>query len=219
MLKRLPALLAALLFLALPATPFALEPANLNSAKWAVQQYATSGEYGRDLAAVALQANKYVTKRVARAQPGQKLAIVFDIDETVLTNLSEMQENDFGYVPAVWNRWLAESRAPAIVPVQAVYETAVRHNVAVFFITARHENQRASTEKNLRQVGYDTWQKAYFMADDTEKAPRLYKTAVRVQIESEGYTIIANIGDQASDLQGGHADKTFKLPNPFYIVK
>src|SRR3982751_1937679 len=111
MLKRLPALLA---------TPFALEPANLNHAKWTVQQYAASGEYGRDLAAVALQANKYITKRAARAQPGQKLAIVFDIDETVLTSLSEMQENDFGYVPAVGNRWLAESRAPAIVPVQAV---------------------------------------------------------------------------------------------------
>jgi len=41
----------------------------------------------------------------------------------------------------------------------------------------------------------------------------------RSQIEADGYTIIANIGDQASDLQGGHAEKTFKLPNPFYIVK
>ncbi len=219
MLKRLPALLAAVLYLALPASQFALEPTNLNQAKWTVLQYATSGEYGRDLAAVALQANKYVSKRVTRAKPDQKLAIVFDIDETTLSNLSEMQENDFGYIPAIWNRWLAEARAPAIVPVQAVYETAVRHNVAVFFITARHENQRASTEKNLRQVGYDTWQKAYFMADDTEKPARLYKTAIRAQIEQDGYTIIANVGDQNSDLQGGHAEKTFKLPNPFYIVK
>ena len=219
MLKRLPALLAAALFLVLPVSQFAVEPANLNQAKWAVSQYAASGQYGRDLADVALQANKYLTKRLLRAQPAQKLAIVFDIDETVLTNLSEITENDFGYVPAVWKRWVAESRAPAITPVQVVYENAVRHGVAVFFITARHESERAYTEKNLRDVGYETWAKIYYMADDVEKPARLYKTNTRAEIEKDGYTIILNIGDQNSDLQGGHAEKTFKLPNPFYIVK
>jgi acid phosphatase len=27
-----------------------------------------------------------------------------------------------------------------------------------------------------------------------------------------------NIGDQESDLDGGHADRDFKLPNPFYFI-
>ena len=27
-----------------------------------------------------------------------------------------------------------------------------------------------------------------------------------------------NVGDQASDLDGGYAERTFKLPNPFYFV-
>ncbi len=219
MLKRLPALLAAALVLALPARQLALEPANLNTAKWTVQQYALTGQYGRDLADVALQANKYVTRRTARAKPDQKLAIVFDVDETTLTNLSHILANDFGYVPAVWKRWVAEARAPAIVPVQVVYENALRHNVAVFFITARHESERKATEINLRDVGYENWTKTYFMADDNDGPIRLYKAAIRRQIESEGYVIIANVGDQDSDLQGGHAERTFKLPNPFYIVK
>ena len=35
----------------------------------------------------------------------------------------------------------------------------------------------------------------------------------RVDIESKGYTIIANIGNSATDLSGGHAEKTFKLPD------
>ncbi len=38
------------------------------------------------------------------------------------------------------------------------------------------------------------------------------------QIEAEGYVIIANIGDQTSDLIGGYAEKTFKLPNPLYLA-
>jgi hypothetical protein len=41
---------------------------------------------------------------------------------------------------------------------------------------------------------------------------------VRERIEKDGYTIIANAGDQPSDLAGGHAEMTFLLPNPFYRI-
>ena len=40
-----------------------------------------------------------------------------------------------------------------------------------------------------------------------------YKTAKRVEIEAKGYTIIANIGNTPTDLSGGHAEKTYKLPD------
>ena len=45
-----------------------------------------------------------------------------------------------------------------------------------------------------------------------------FKTPVRSRIEADGYKIIANVGDQPSDLLGGHAERTFMLPNPFYRV-
>jgi predicted secreted acid phosphatase len=45
-----------------------------------------------------------------------------------------------------------------------------------------------------------------------------YKTATRAHIESLGYEIVGNFGDQFSDLVGGHADRTFKLPNPNYFL-
>jgi predicted secreted acid phosphatase len=45
-----------------------------------------------------------------------------------------------------------------------------------------------------------------------------YKTATRKHIESLGYDIVANFGDQFSDLKGGFADRTFKLPNPNYFL-
>jgi hypothetical protein len=46
-----------------------------------------------------------------------------------------------------------------------------------------------------------------------------FKTPVRFQIEQLGYTIISNMGDQPSDLLGGHAEKKFLLPDPFYRVQ
>jgi hypothetical protein len=45
-----------------------------------------------------------------------------------------------------------------------------------------------------------------------------YKSATRAHIESMGFHIVANFGDQFSDLSGGHADRTFKLPNPNYFL-
>lgn len=45
-----------------------------------------------------------------------------------------------------------------------------------------------------------------------------YKSATRAHIESLGYQIVANFGDQFSDFAGGFEDATFKLPNPNYFL-
>jgi predicted secreted acid phosphatase len=45
-----------------------------------------------------------------------------------------------------------------------------------------------------------------------------YKSGTRAYIESLGYDIVANFGDQFNDLDGGFADKTFKMPNPNYYL-
>jgi predicted secreted acid phosphatase len=45
-----------------------------------------------------------------------------------------------------------------------------------------------------------------------------YKSGTRAYIESRGYDIVANFGDQFSDLEGGFAEKTFKMPNPNYYL-
>lgn len=45
------------------------------------------------------------------------------------------------------------------------------------------------------------------------------KSQTRRHIEQDlGYDIVANFGDQFSDLKGGFADRTFKLPNPMYYL-
>jgi hypothetical protein len=46
-----------------------------------------------------------------------------------------------------------------------------------------------------------------------------FKTETRRRLQAEGRVIIANLGDQDSDLAGGFAERTFKLPGPFYQTK
>ena len=61
-------------------------------------------------------------------------------------------------------------------------------------------------------------------ADELSQVPQKscttihYKSATRAHIELLGYDIVANFGDQYSDLKGGFADKTFKMPNPNYFL-
>lgn len=217
--RTFPLVLGLSLLVAFVSPLQAVEPVNLSVQKRVVLNYVKSGSYNREIAEVALQANKYLTKRITKgAKDGKKLAVVFDIDETALTNLTHMIANDFGYVPAIWDQWVAEGRAHAIVPVQTVYDTAVRGKIDVIFITGRTENDRPGTEKNLREVGYDTWTAIYYKAEDDKRTAKAYKTALRKKLTAEGYVIVANLGDQMSDLEGGFAERTFKLPNPFYSI-
>ncbi len=204
------------LALALCAPAQVEAPRNLYLLKQELRTYVESGQYKREIADVALQASKYLQKRL-RKKDDRKLAVVFDIDETTLSNLPHLLEDDFGYVPERWDEWINQGRAPAILPVQVVYDIVVRNKAAVFFISGRRETQRASTERNLRQVGYETWTKAYFKPDDDPRKARDFKIVTRREIAQAGYQIVLNIGDQDSDLVGGFAERTFKLPDPFYL--
>ncbi|SDR75234.1 HAD family acid phosphatase [Opitutus sp. GAS368] len=224
MLKRLLPLGLALVFAvgSLPAVE-TTEPPNLYTLKQQITAYVATGQYGKEVAKVAAEANAYLVKRIPKGIPrsaktSKKLAVVFDIDETILSNVRHIQANDYGYIPKIWDTWVAEGQCTAIYPVQAVYQTAVNAKVDVFFITGRTEKDAPATERNLRQVGYETWSRIIYKPADFAESTRAFKIDVRRKLAAEGYLIILNMGDQDSDLLGGYSERIFKLPNPFYIV-
>lgn len=150
----------------------------------------------RDCRAVMDAALPYLKERIADAGPGEKQAIVLDIDNTSL-------ETDFGF----------SYPQPANRPVLEAARYAQEHGVALFFVTARPGIIEAPTEWNLAHAGYESSGLYVRGFLDLFKNVAEYKTEQRAEIESKGYTIIANIGNSATDLSGGHAEKTFKLPD------
>lgn len=120
-----------------------------------------------------------------RLRPGEKQAVVLDIDNTSL-------ETDFGF----------SYPQPANRPVLEVAEYAQEHGVALFFVTARPGIIEAPTEWNLAHAGYESSGLYVRGFLDLFKDVAEYKTEQRAEIESKGYTIIANIGNSASDLSG-----------------
>jgi predicted secreted acid phosphatase len=92
--------------------------------------------------------------------------------------------------------------------------------VAVVFLTGRRAPEEvAGTVRNLKLQGMGEYEKIIFQgASDTAATAAERKRLRRIQLEKVGWTIIASFGDQGSDLAGGHAERIFKLPNPFYEV-
>ncbi|MGA5421777.1 HAD family acid phosphatase [Streptomyces lavendulocolor] len=151
----------------------------------------------RDVATALAQARPYIEQRTASTS-GQKLAVVLDIDNTSL-------ETDFHYF------W--EYPTPAVRPVLDLVRYADSRGVDVFFVTARPGILHAPTAYNLKAVGYPV--DGLYVRDlpDLFDEVSAYKTAKRGEIEAKGYTIIANIGNRPTDLVGGRAERTFKLPD------
>lgn len=193
----------------------ATEPRNLSELKREILHYVDGGDYERDVERVATAAAGWIERRAARGGD-ERLAVVFDVDETLLSNLPSMTATDFGYVPAVWEAWVDEGRAPAIESVREVYERARRLGVTVFFITGRAERGREGTERNLRAIGCSEYEALICKPEGSAVTTGEFKRAERERIAAEGFVIIANIGDQESDFFGGGAERGFKVPAPFY---
>lgn len=190
------------------------EPPNLSPHKRQIRAYVETGQYMRDLDAVASSARSWVEQRAAKG--GEKLTVVFDLDETLLFNWPHISAMDFGYVPSAWDRWVDEAKAPAIDPVREVYRTARRLGVEVVYITGRPESQREGTERNLKAIECADHAVLICKPPTHRGSSAAFKTAARHRLISEGRTIIANIGDQFADLEGGASERIFKLPNAFY---
>ncbi|QUQ66094.1 HAD superfamily, subfamily IIIB (Acid phosphatase) [Kutzneria sp. CA-103260] len=145
-----------------------------------------------DVTAVTDQASAYLQQRLST--PGGKTAIVLDIDNTSL---------ETHYHPFTM---------PAVPPTLALVELAKSKGASVFFVTDRFEVLRTPTKSSLTGVGYPV--DGLSMRPNFNTDPvQVNKTNARAAIEAQGYTIVANIGNNTTDLDGGHAERTFKLPD------
>lgn len=195
-------------------------PYNLGLLKEKETAYHNSGQYMAQFTAVAERAQHYLPQAVKNAKPGEKLAIVFDIDETCLSNWEFLQEYDYAVTMGLFEPWAKRSADPALPPTFALYQEARKLGVTVFFITGRPEVLREGTKRNLWRTGYREYAELYMKPSNYTDASIIpFKSGSRRAIEAKGYRIVLNIGDQWSDLEGGYAARTFKLPNPFYYIR
>jgi predicted secreted acid phosphatase len=213
------------------------EPQNLAEFEKQLIDYHDSGAYEHDLQEVASQAIDYIQRRAAEVI---KPALVLDIDETSLSNWAKLRANQFAFFPTGVchlpkgpcgeDSWERMAIATPIQATHDIYAAARSASVTVFFITGRQKKFHRATVKNLRDAGYTEFADVLMEPDGSHfNSAADFKSVQREKIEQAGYTIIANVGDQCSDLvanagdpcsdlSGKRAEQAFLLPNPFYRI-
>ncbi|HEY0238280.1 MAG TPA: HAD family acid phosphatase [Friedmanniella sp.] len=172
--------------------------------------------------------------RALRRHQGKRPTLVFDTDDTTLfTYDMEVAAMHFNFDPALQDEWVQEERFPATPAMAAYVRKAQRIGYTIVGITGRSAGQKSATLGNLAKVGYgDAFTGANFYTKWSGTRPSYltckvatacttveYKAGTRRYLErSKDLQIVASYGDQWSDLMGGHADHSVKLPNPTYYL-
>ncbi|WP_329298961.1 Secreted acid phosphatase [Streptomyces sp. NBC_00659] len=201
-----------------------------------VYQASPDSPYAKDLARLDASAKRYIDQAAHKAHHRHgKPAVVFDIDDTLLLSLDYEKKTNYTYNSASWAAYVAQADRPAVFGSPDLVKYAASKGVEVFYNSGLKESQRVSAVDNLKKVGVDiNLDASHMFLKDAANPPAYlsgcataaawncttvqYKAGTRKHIESLGYDIVANFGDQYSDLDGGYADKTYKLPNPTYFV-
>lgn len=213
----------------------------------ALHTYGPDSAYVHEMAGLEADATKYLDRRLRTYHGDAKPAVLFDVDDTLLNTYAYEIYANFGYDPGQ-NADFVTSPSYDLPEVPGMGELVGHlqdEGYTVFFLTGRPEDQREGTEQDLTARGFplssgpvageaenpnnlylkgetapNVW-KSWFTCDtegDAHCTTIERKSQTRAHIESLGYDIVGNFGDQYSDLTGGYADKTFKLPNPMYYL-
>ncbi len=161
------------------------------------------------------------------------LAVIVDIDETVLDN-SPYQitavKNGKTFDPKDWKTWTDKASAKASPGARDFLLAARDGGCEVFYITNRDQSERASTLKNLQDVGFPNADDLHLLLMDGTSD----KTARRAQVAST-HAVLLLVGDQLRDFDERFKDRSVNngknvvdamadslsqyfilLPNPMY---
>ncbi|XP_057450720.1 acid phosphatase 1-like isoform X2 [Lotus japonicus] len=187
-----------------------------------VKNYMTGGQYERDLQLVTEQILLYASE-ITRAGDGFD-AWILDVDDTCISNMTYYRARKFGCKPfdsAIFKAWIMKGICPANQAILGLFKTLKERGFKVFLLTGRYEATLGKiTTDNLHNQGFIGYERLILRTEQYigQRAVR-YKSAIRKEIEGQGYRIWGNVGDQWSDLQGEClGNRTFKIPNPMYHI-
>jgi len=168
----------------------------------------TSAEYR----ACCLQAYNLASLRLAAAvakstAPPNTLAVVLDLDETVLDNgafQSMMIRSRLAYDQRLWDLWESEhwDKWELVPGAKEFILEAQKAGVHVVYISNRNEKFRPQTKQGLERLGLPLVDEAHLkLASDTSD-----KTARRTEAE-KAHTVVLHVGDNLRDF-----DEAFRAP-------
>ena len=170
----------------------------------------TSAEYRAlayqafDLAKLRLDQTLAKQKNVRAAKP---MAIVVDVDETVLDNSrfqAELILRGVGYTPQAWQAWCDRAEAGAVPGAAEFLNYAFSKGVRVFYITNRRQPEKAGTMTNLKNAGFPNVSEETVMIRENASPS---KEARREKVRA-GHRLVMLVGDNLNDFNDNFSGKS-----------
>jgi 5'-nucleotidase (lipoprotein e(P4) family) len=172
--------------------------------------------YAAEYQALCYQAYNVAKERVSQLRakfPKKKnMAVVVDIDETVLNNspYQALVIEKNSHFPKCWDTWCEQAAAKPVPGAVSFLKYADSLGFQVFYVTNRSMKLKAATMKNLREFDFPqvTDGHVYMKTTTSDKEPRR-------QTISKKYDIVLLAGDNLGDLY----EATGKYPQRNQKVK
>jgi len=182
--------------------------------------YIESGQYQKDVKRSVQDCESKLAKWHAQQQSEHitNPVAVFDIDETLLSNIDMIQKNHHQLTKEQFTEQIGSSHPTAIVPTIELLREMKSMGMTIVLITGRTEGLKATTEHQLMQAGISKADYSQLICAPDEDIKGDFKERARQSIEQAGAKVVFNVSDQQQDLQGKSMQIACQLPNPFYSV-
>ena len=189
---------------------------NLRVAKDRVKDYYESGKYDEEMDSIFSDAKD----QIKNIKIKNNSTVIFDVDDTALSNYEISKKLDFGYDYKIVQDWVMSAKLPAIKQTKDFFDFLKSKNIKRIFLTSRNYDEYDATYKNLVDQGYTGFDTLIVRSkSDKDLGSQKFKTKERENLNKAGYEIIATVGDQWTDLNGGFSGIKIKVPNYLYKVK
>lgn len=193
----------------------------------AIRKYGSSGRFTADRRIIAAAARAQLASIIESRCPfgptqcrSENLAIVVDIDDTLLNWYPKFSRHDFLLKPAGRQAAVRACATPVISPVRELVRDAQTAGIAVLLVTGRREPARADTEDCLKRRGIGEVDALVMRTDAQDRLPAIeYKQQAYRKLLKQGWFPVLSIGDQRGDLVGGTDTSRFLLTNPMYVSR
>ena len=157
----------------------------------------------------------------------KNLAVVMDLDETVLDNSGYqifLSESNQSYNPKTWDDWVVKEKANLVPGAQEFIKNLRKKNIQLIFISNRMDLRLEETKRNMDALGVLGSDDIFLLRLDkadkkTVRRDEIFNSTGRMEGKKR-YKVIAYFGDAMGDFPTDKESKFgteyFILPNPMY---
>jgi 5'-nucleotidase (lipoprotein e(P4) family) len=193
-----------------------------NDVRWVRE----SGEYATLCTQTFQLAQDAVREQIKNAN-GKKMAVVMDLDETVMDNSLyqvERHRQGLGFTQNSWSDWVKRENAELVPGAKSFIDFLRKQPVRLIFLSNRMNENLAATKSNLRKLGVLKADDLFLLRidkQDTKIKRRAEITGGKARMKKAGsFLVIAYFGDSLGDFppstKKAFGKTHFMLPNPMY---